>query len=124
MFRTITSLAGFIALVIGLAGFSPAGTQNGKPDTSARKINARLTMQPFGKTPDGREVDLYTLSNKNGLEVGILTYGGVIQTLKAPDRNGKFKDIVLGFDNLGLYVAKNPYFGALVGRYANRIGNA
>jgi aldose 1-epimerase len=124
MLRTTASLAGFIALVIGLAGFSPAGAQNGKPDAPAQKINARLTMQPFGKTPDGREVDLYTLSNKNGLEVGILNYGGVIQTLKAPDRNGKFKDIVLGFDNLGLYVAKNPYFGALVGRYANRIGNA
>jgi aldose 1-epimerase len=124
MLRTIASLAGFFALVIGLAGFSPAGTQNGKPDTPARKINARLTMEPFGKTPDGREVDLYTLSNKNGLEVGIMNYGGVIRTLKAPDRNGKFKDIVLGFDNLGSYVAKNPYFGALVGRYANRIGNA
>jgi aldose 1-epimerase len=124
MSRTNASLAGFISLLIGLAGFSPAAAQPAKPHTPARKPSTRFTMQPFGKTPDGREVDLYTLRNKNGLEVGIISFGGVIRTLKAPDRNGKFEDVVLGFDTLDSYVAKNPYFGALVGRYANRIGGA
>jgi aldose 1-epimerase len=84
----------------------------------------RLTMKSFGKTPEGREVTLYTLTNKKGMEVGIISYGGVIQTLKVPDRQGQFADVVLGFDDIDGYVAKNPYFGALVGRYANRIGNA
>lgn len=81
-------------------------------------------MKSFGKTQDGHEVTLYTLTNKKGMEVGIINYGGVVVTLKVPDRQGQFADVVLGFDNLDGYLAKNPYFGALVGRYANRIGNA
>ena len=81
-------------------------------------------MKPFGKTADGHEITLYTLSNKKGMEVTIINYGGVIVSLKVPDRKGQFADVVLGFDSLDGYLAKNPYFGALVGRYANRIGGA
>ena len=72
--------------------------------------------------PDGVEVDLYTLTNDQGLEVSIITYGGAITSLKVPDRNGVLGDIVLGYETLGEYVGNPRYFGALIGRHANRIG--
>jgi aldose 1-epimerase len=79
----------------------------------------------FGKLPDGTAVQIYTLKNKNGLGARITNYGGIVQSLDAPDRNGKLADLVLGFDSLSGYLGNsNPYFGALIGRYANRIGNA
>jgi aldose 1-epimerase len=84
-----------------------------------------IDMQPFGKTPDGHEVFLYTLRNQSGMEVKITNYGGTITSIKVKDRRGKFDDVVLGFDNLDGYVSKNntSYFGALIGRYANRIAH-
>src|SRR2546430_1117377 len=78
----------------------------------------------WGKTPDGEEVDLYTLTNKNGVEAAISTYGGAVVSLKVPDRNGKLADVVLGYDSLDGYVNDKSYFGALIGRYGNRIGHA
>ena len=77
--------------------------------------------QVFGKTADGREINLYTLTNKQGMEVGIVDYGGTIVSLKTPDRNGKLADVVLGFDSAGGYLEDHSYFGVLVGRYGNRI---
>ncbi len=77
--------------------------------------------QAFGATPDGTPVSLYTLKNKNGVEARIMTYGGIIQSLKVPDKNGQFGDVVLGYDSLNGYVTNTPYFGALIGRYGNRI---
>ena len=71
--------------------------------------------------PDGVEVYLYTVTNDRGLEAGIITYGGAIQSLKVPDRSGALGDVVLGFDTLEQYVSNPRYFGAVVGRYANRI---
>jgi len=71
--------------------------------------------------PDGIEVDLYTLTNEQGLEVSIITYGGAITSLKVPDRNGVLGDIVLGYETLDAYVGNPRYFGALIGRHANRI---
>jgi aldose 1-epimerase len=76
---------------------------------------------PFGKTPDGRLVELYTLRNRNGMEAGILTFGGVVASLKAPDRNGNFDDVVLGYDNLDSYIRDKAHFGGIIGRYGNRI---
>jgi aldose 1-epimerase len=70
---------------------------------------------------DGREVSLYTLQNLNGLEARIITYGGILVGLKTPDRQGRFDDITLGYDDLESYLEDNPYFGAIAGRYANRI---
>ena len=73
-------------------------------------------------TVDGKEVNLYTLTNAKGMSVSITNFGGIIQSIMVPDRNGKFDDIVLGFDSLASYRnIKHPYFGELVGRYANRI---
>ena len=85
--------------------------------------NVSIHRQLFGKTLDGHEVELYTLANKNGLEAKIMTYGGTLIALRVPDRNGAFADIVLGFDELAPYLANPPYFGGLIGRYANRIAN-
>ena len=81
----------------------------------------RIQKQPFGKTADGTAVELYTLTNANGLEAKIMTYGGIVVSLKIPDRKGTLGDVVLGYDDLEGYLNNNPFFGALVGRYANRI---
>ena len=79
----------------------------------------------FGKTRDSVAVSLYTLTNKNGVEARITNYGGIVTSLKTPDRNGAMADVVLGFDSLDGYVTNpGPFFGALIGRYANRIGHA
>jgi len=79
---------------------------------------------PFGKTADGKPVVVYTLTNKNGLEARIMTYGATLVSLKTPDRAGHLADIVLGFDSVDPYVAGVPYYGATIGRFANRIANA
>lgn len=77
----------------------------------------------FGHAQDGAPVFIYTLRNKNGMEARILNYGGIIQSLKVPDRNGKFGDVVLGYDTLDGYLTNSPYFGAMIGRFGNRIAN-
>jgi len=86
------------------------------------KQKMKTEKQAFGKLPDGTPVDLYTLTNANGVEMKVMTYGGIVISLKTPDRNGKLEDIVLGYDNLQGYLDKTPFFGALIGRYGNRIG--
>ncbi len=80
-----------------------------------------IKRETFGKTPDGKNADLYTLTNNKGVEVRIMTYGGTVISLKTPDKNGKFADIVLGCDTLDEYLKGTPYFGSLIGRYGNRI---
>jgi aldose 1-epimerase len=83
-----------------------------------------VKKEAFGTTADGKTVELYTLTNTHGIEVRVMTYGGIIVSVQTPDKSGRLADITLGFDTLAPYLAKHPYFGALVGRYANRIGNA
>src|SRR5947209_4527717 len=85
------------------------------------KGQARVKKESFGKTSDGQGVDIYTLSNSHGVEAKIMNYGGIVTSLKVPDRKGKFDDVVLGFDNLDAYLKGHPYFGAIIGRVANRI---
>ncbi len=82
---------------------------------------AGITVAPFGRLPDGASVDIYSLRNANGLEARVCTYGGILVSLQAPDRGGNLADIVLGHDHLDGYLHSSPYFGALVGRCANRI---
>lgn len=82
----------------------------------------RLARRPFGKTPDGAAVDLYTLTNSAGMRADITNYGGIVVSLFVPDRQGHLADVVLGYDSLDDYLAGSPYFGAIIGRYGNRIG--
>ena len=94
------------------------------PEAAPAKGKREVRKQSFGKTGDGRPVDLYTLTNSQGMEVRAMTYGGIIVSLRVPDKTGKFDDVVLGHDALDGYLVNPPYFGVIVGRYANRIGNA
>jgi aldose 1-epimerase len=107
MIRRLLALGAGAALLAGCAG----------PDAPETLI----PKEPFGATPDGQAVDLYTLRNHNGVEARIMTYGGIIVSLKVPDKNGQLGDVVLGYDHLDSYVKNSPYFGALIGRYGNRI---
>jgi aldose 1-epimerase len=93
----------------------------------AMHINAatKLVQADFGTTRDGAAIRIYALTNQKGVEARIMNYGGIVVSLKTPDRNGTPADIVLGFDSLVGYLANpSPFFGALVGRYANRIAHA
>ena len=83
----------------------------------------KIDKTQFGKTIDGTDVDKYIMYNNNGTEVSIITYGGIITSWTAADKNGDYKDVVLGFNTLAEYETENPYFGALIGRYGNRIAN-
>ena len=82
---------------------------------------AEVTAAPFGWTPDGKAVEVYTLTNGRGMQVRAITYGAIIQAIRVPDRSGHVADVALGHDSLQGYLAASPYFGAVVGRYANRI---
>jgi aldose 1-epimerase len=82
-----------------------------------------IDCRPFGTTHDGIQVDLYTLTNRNGLKARIATYGATLVSLEVPDRRGMPADVVLGFDTLEPYLDVHPYFGSIIGRYANRIRN-
>jgi aldose 1-epimerase len=84
-------------------------------------VTHELRRAPFGRTADGQPVELFTLTNAHGVEVQLTNYGGIITALKTPDRSGRFDDIVLGYDSLNGYLRNSPYFGAIVGRYGNRI---
>ncbi len=107
-----------LALGLGLAALTACG-----PTKQTGAIGP-VSKQAFGTTADGQAIDLYTLTNKNGMEATIITYGGRVVTLKTPDRNGKLDDVVLGYDKLDGYLKDSAHFGALIGRYGNRIGKA
>jgi aldose 1-epimerase len=84
-------------------------------------MEALITQAPFGRAPDGSPVEIFTLRKPGGIEARICTYGGILVSLKVPDRDGHLDDVVLGYDHLEGYLTLSPYFGAVVGRYANRI---
>jgi aldose 1-epimerase len=88
---------------------------------SATPPMGSIVEAPFGVTPNGDSIHRYTLTNPHGMQVRIITYGGIIQSITVPDRHGQFADVVLGYDSLAGYLHNVPYFGAIVGRYANRI---
>jgi aldose 1-epimerase len=89
------------------------------PTKEASKPSVR--KEPFGATKDGTAVELYTLTNASGMEVRAMTYGGIILSLRVPDKTGALGDVVLGYDSLDGYEKASPYFGAIIGRYGNRI---
>lgn len=86
-----------------------------------KERKSAITQSEYGKMQDGTAVDQYVLKNTNGLEVDVITYGGRITSLKVPNKKGELENITLGFDNLDDYLKDNPYFGALIGRFGNRI---
>lgn len=90
-------------------------------NTSAM-VRLQIKKQPFGVTATRETVELYTLTNSNGMEARIMTYGGAVVSLTVPDRQGKLGDVVLGYETLDGYLKNSPYFGAIIGRYGNRIG--
>lgn len=97
--------------------------ENNKQDISGKMENVHTS--DYGVTPKGDSIKKYTLTNKNGMKVEVINFGGIITSLTAPDRNGKYEDVVLGFTKPEGYFDGNPYyFGALIGRYGNRIANA
>jgi len=104
-------------------GCEKKGTHPQETKTKEQRVMSVVT-KPFGKTPDGQEVELYTLANTNGLKAKITNYGAILVSLEVPDRDGKLADTTLGYDTLEGYITRHPYFGATVGRYANRIGAA
>jgi aldose 1-epimerase len=108
------------ASIPAAAGPAPTLTGMERPD---------IAGEPFGALADGTKIERYTLSNGRGMRVRVLTYGGIVQSLEVPDRRGKAGNVALGFGTLGgytsdAYVTANPYFGALIGRYGNRIADA
>jgi aldose 1-epimerase len=113
-----------------LACMSGCGKKEAAPEESETKPETKeagamsANEEPFGQTSDGRQVALYTLTNPNGIKAGITNFGAILVSLEVPDRDGNMADVTLGFDALDGYLGKHPYFGAVVGRYANRIGNA
>jgi aldose 1-epimerase len=100
-----------------------AGHGQAPPAGRAASGTAGITSHPYGKTAEGHPVTMYVLTNTRGVELRAITYGGIITSLKVPDRSGAMGDIVLGFDRLDQYLKDSPYFGAVVGRYGNRIAN-
>ncbi len=90
-------------------------------EESTTTTGSSVTSRPFGKLPAGEEVTLYTLQNANGTSLDVINYGGIITSLRTQDKQGEFGDIVLGYDSLSSYLKSSPYFGALIGRYGNRI---
>ena len=107
----------FVAIVLAFVNIGLS-----MPVTASAMVNPQIKKEAFGMTSGGESVELYILTNANGMEARIMTYGGAIVSLKVPDRAGKFADVVLGHDTLDGYLKRSPYFGSIIGRYGNRIG--
>src|SRR5262245_60863755 len=108
-----------IAAAIGAAGRGRAAEAPAARCTAAPSAVAHVR---FGALPDEEIVEAYALRNTHGVELRAISYGGIITSLKVPDRRGAMADIVLGFDALDGYLTEHPFFGAIIGRYGNRIG--
>jgi aldose 1-epimerase len=120
--RIATLLGSALVLTVAaLSGSAPLVAQDATPAAVGTPVaGAGITCEPFG-TVEGEAVELCTLTNSSGMEVAIMTYGGIVQSISVPDRNGEFANVALGFATLDEYVAGHPYFGCITGRYANRI---
>jgi aldose 1-epimerase len=118
MKRVRAAVSSFLPIL--LLTVTPPDGAIGSVAGASPKMSA-VTRAPFGRTSDGEAVESFTLTNAHGIELRAITYGGVIVSLRVPDRDGRLDDVVLGYDDLDGYLAKPSYFGALIGRYGNRI---
>ena len=109
----------FVLIIISF--FFLGNCKNPKNDNKMRKNKVSITKSFYGKTKDNKKIDLYSFKNENGMQVDIINYGGIITSLKVPDKNGETENIVLGYNKLEDYINENPYFGSIIGRYGNRI---
>jgi aldose 1-epimerase len=116
------ALAAILAFTLTACAKKP-GAPGGKT-TEQGSSTMSIKKAPWGRLSDGAAVDIYTLTNKSGLEARIMTYGAILVSLKVPDRQGVLADVNLGFDTLDGYLGTHPYFGAIIGRYGNRIAKA
>lgn len=107
-----------LALIIALSGVmvSAVSAQDATP-----VVESGVTVEPFGELADGTAIERYTLTNANGMVVTVLTWGGIVQEVWVPDRDGNVENVTLGFASLDPYLERHPYFGCITGRYANRI---
>jgi len=110
----------FLAAVVGCAVLAISGCCSCF-NRGEGSVKTGIAVEAYGKTGDGKEIRLFTLTNRNGLVARVMTYGALLTELRVPDRDGNLGDVVLGFDSLDGYLAGHPYFGATVGRVANRI---
>jgi aldose 1-epimerase len=110
-------------LMLVAAGLVSSVALQAQTKAAGHKTKSPIQKEAFGKTSDGQEVSLYRMKNKNGMEVAITNYGATVVSLTAPDRNGKFADVVLGYDDVQGYENGTSYFGGTIGRYGNRIGH-
>ncbi|MFL1013421.1 aldose epimerase family protein [Flavisericum labens] len=118
----------FAILLVALVGLNVNCKNNKKEKlTETMEVPAEekstITKSEYGKMPDSTTVEAYVLKNANGVEMNVITFGGRITSLKVPNKNGDFENVILGFDNLEDYLEDNPFFGALIGRFGNRIAN-
>lgn len=111
-----------LTLGIWIATFNSLGCNTMQtPTSTAYPESSRIESHPFGTTAAGVPIEEYVLSNAHGVKVGVLSWGGIIRSLRLPDKNRDIADVVLGFDSLAPYEARHPYFGTITGRFANRI---
>ncbi|THU36075.1 galactose mutarotase [Niastella caeni] len=122
MNRLICHVAMLSLITTGIASCGGENKQP-SPENSEAIMKAGVTAKDWGET-DGKKVQLFTLTNKNGVTVGITNYGGIVTSWVTPDKNGNKSSVVVGMDSLSEYLKKPPYFGAIIGRYGNRIGDA
>ncbi len=107
---------------VDTAGNGNTGAASAHSDTtSPGEFQMGIQTEPLGETNDGRQIDRYILQNANGLKVSVINFGAVVMSVEVPDRDGNFENITLGFRDLEEYETNAPYFGAICGRYANRI---
>ncbi len=120
-YNNLLRIACLIILLFGIQCKNAPDEEPEKEESKMETTGFSVKTENFGKTSDGESVEKYIISNDTGLEMAVITYGGIITSLKVPNKEGRYEDVVLGLDSLSLYEEKNPYFGAIIGRYGNRI---
>ena len=121
-FNNLLRLSGMALLLVFIQCKNPSEKEGSEQeDSRMQEKGFSVQTQDFGTTSDGENVEKYMISHTNGLQMDVITFGGIITALKVPNKDGVYEDVVLGFDSLSQYEKENPYFGAIIGRYGNRI---